>query len=154
MSNVCDRRLIAGTVNPATSPRARARYSSWMLADRAPSSWAASHTIHCATSTVAGSSLKAAVQARSRIPSARSRATSSITNRPSCQSTIPLRRDSNEETERSTSGTGPLSALGSERGLGHHQEHDHDDQRGEQEAAALDALDQGQEPRRRTGRRT
>ena len=48
MSNVWARRLMAGTVNPETSPRPRAAYSSWMLADRAPSSWLASQTSHWA----------------------------------------------------------------------------------------------------------
>ena len=67
MSNVCARRLIAGTVKPETSPRARASYSAWMLAERAPSSWLASQTSHCAAAVVASSSLNAAVQARSRI---------------------------------------------------------------------------------------
>ena len=67
MSKVCARRLIAGTVKPETSPRARASYSAWMLADRAPSSWLASQTSHCAAAVVASSSLNAAVQARSRM---------------------------------------------------------------------------------------
>ena len=48
----------------------------------APSACAASQTIHWAASTVAGSSAKAAVQARSRMPSARSRATSTISIAP------------------------------------------------------------------------
>ena len=55
MSNVWARRLIAGTVNPATSPRARASYSAWMLADRAPSAWLASQTSHWAAAVVASS---------------------------------------------------------------------------------------------------
>jgi hypothetical protein len=38
MSNVWARMLIAGTVNPETSPRGARRYSSWMLALWAPSS--------------------------------------------------------------------------------------------------------------------
>ena len=40
MSKVWARRLMAGTVKPDTSPRARASYSPWMLAARAPSAWA------------------------------------------------------------------------------------------------------------------
>ena len=36
---------MAGTVNPETSPRPRATYSSWMLADGAPSAWLASQMI-------------------------------------------------------------------------------------------------------------
>ena len=52
MSNVATRMLIAGTVNPDTSPRARAMYSSWMLAERAPSAWLASHTIQRTASAV------------------------------------------------------------------------------------------------------
>ena len=36
MSNTCVRRLMAGTVKPLTSPRPRAMYSSWMLADGRP----------------------------------------------------------------------------------------------------------------------
>ena len=55
MSNVWARRLIAGTVNPETSPRARASYSPWMLAERAPSAWLASQTSHCAAAVVASS---------------------------------------------------------------------------------------------------
>ena len=35
MSKTCVRRLMAGTVKPWTSPRPRAMYSSWMLAERA-----------------------------------------------------------------------------------------------------------------------
>jgi hypothetical protein len=46
MSNVWARMLMAGTVNPETSPRARARYSSSMLALWAPSSRAASWISH------------------------------------------------------------------------------------------------------------
>ena len=69
MSKVWARMLIAGTVNPWTSPRARAMYRSWMLAERAPSSWLASQTSQRATSTVGASSENAAVQARSRIGS-------------------------------------------------------------------------------------
>ena len=65
MSKVCARRLMAGTVIPWYSFRARALYSSWMLAERAPMAWLASQTIQRAASTVASSSLKVAVQARS-----------------------------------------------------------------------------------------
>ncbi len=79
MSNVCARRLMAGTVNPDTSPRARAVYRSWMLALRAPSAWLASQTIHCAAAVVASSVEKAAVQARSRMAVDRKAASSSMT---------------------------------------------------------------------------
>ena len=57
--------LIAGTVNPETSPRPRAMYSSWMLAERAPSAWLASQMIQRAASAVGSSLVNAAVQARS-----------------------------------------------------------------------------------------
>ena len=70
MSNVWARMLIAGTVNPETSPRPRAMYSSWMLADRAPSAWLASQTIQRAASAVGSSFVNAAVQARSAAASA------------------------------------------------------------------------------------
>src|SRR5579862_1890175 len=104
MSKVWARMLIAGTVNPWTSPRARAMYRSCMLADRAPRAWAHSQTSHCAASAVAGSVVKAAVQARSRMPSARRRATSSISIPVACGWTIPVRRDRSSETEPATSG--------------------------------------------------
>src|SRR5689334_415097 len=104
MSNVWARMLIAGTVNPEISPRARAMYSSWMLAERAPSIWAASQTIHWAASTVAGSVANAAVQARSRIPSARRRWTSSISSAPSWTCAIPVRRDSSSVGDSATKG--------------------------------------------------
>ena len=52
-----------------------------MLAERAPSSWLASQTSHCAAAVVASSSLNAAVQARSRIAAARNAASSSTTSR-------------------------------------------------------------------------
>ena len=81
MSNVWARMLIAGTVNPWTSPRARAMYRSWMLAERAPSSWLASQTSQRATSTVASSAENAEVQARSRIVRSRKAAASSMTSR-------------------------------------------------------------------------
>ena len=68
MSKVWARRLMAGTVKPETSPRARASYSAWMLADRAPSAWLASQTSHWAAAVVASSVENAAVQARSRMP--------------------------------------------------------------------------------------
>ncbi len=71
MSKVWARRLIAGTVKPDTSPRARASYSPWMLAERAPRTWLASQISHCAASMVASSIENAAVQARSRIPASR-----------------------------------------------------------------------------------
>src|SRR5687768_14735197 len=79
MSNVWARRLIAGTVKPATSPRARAVYRSWMLALSAPSAWLASQTIHWAAEVVASSVENAAVQARSRIAVDRNAASSSTT---------------------------------------------------------------------------
>ena len=44
-----------------------------MLADRAPSSWLASQTSHCAAAVVASSVENAAVQARSRMPASRKR---------------------------------------------------------------------------------
>ena len=81
MSNVWARMLIAGTVNPDTSPRPRAAYRSWMLAERAPSSWLASQTSHWAAAVVASSVEKAAVQARSRMPAPRKPASSSMTRR-------------------------------------------------------------------------
>ena len=55
-------------MNPETSPRPRAMYSSWMLAERAPSAWLASQTSHCAASAVGSSVVNAAVQARSPRP--------------------------------------------------------------------------------------
>ena len=58
---------MAGTVKPDTSPRPRAVYRSWMLADWAPSAWLASQTSHWAAAVVGSSVLNAAVQARSRI---------------------------------------------------------------------------------------
>ncbi len=81
MSKICARRLMAGTVNPETSPRLRAAYSSWMLADGAPSSWLASQIIQRAASTVAASVENVWVQARSWIVRARN-ATSSVTTQP------------------------------------------------------------------------
>ena len=91
MSNVWARMLIAGTVNPETSPRPRARYRSWMLADRAPSAWLASHTIQRAASAVGSSRVNAAVQARSATAWLRNRASSSMTSRPSTMRATPLR---------------------------------------------------------------
>ena len=79
MSNVWARMLIAGTVKPLTSPRPRARYSSWMLAEPAPRAWLASQTIHWAASVVASSSANAAVQARSRMAVSRNAPSSSMT---------------------------------------------------------------------------
>ena len=91
MSNVWARMLIAGTVNPETSPRPRARYSSWMLADRAPSAWLASQTIQRAASAVGSSFVNAAVQARSAAAWLRKRASSSMTSRPSATWATPVR---------------------------------------------------------------
>ena len=70
---------MAGTVKPETSPRARASYRPWMLAERAPSAWLASQTSHCAAAVVASSVPNAAVQARSRIAPSRKAASSSMT---------------------------------------------------------------------------
>ncbi len=81
MSNVWARRLMAGTVNPDTSPRARASYSAWMLAERAPNAWLASQASHWAVAVVASSVEKAAVQAMSRIPASRKASSSSMTRR-------------------------------------------------------------------------
>ncbi len=89
MSNVATRMLSAGTVNPDTSPRARAMYSSWMLAERAPSAWLASHTIQRTASAVGSSVVNAAVHARSAAAWDRKRASSSTTRRPSSTWAMP-----------------------------------------------------------------
>ena len=91
MSKVCARRLMAGTVNPDTSPRLRAAYSSWMLADGAPSSWLASQISQRAASTVAGSVENVWVQARSWTVRARNAASSVIMSRPPSSRAAPSR---------------------------------------------------------------
>src|SRR5450756_1698462 len=82
MSKVSMRMLMAGTVKPRTSPRLRAAYRSWMLADGAPSSWLASQISQRAASTVAGSCENVCVQARSSMVRARNVASSVTSSRP------------------------------------------------------------------------
>jgi hypothetical protein len=91
MSNVAARMLSAGTVKPEISPRLRAMYSSWMLADRAPSAWLASHTIQRTASAVGSSVVNAAVHARSAAAWERNRASSSMTRRPPSTRAMPDR---------------------------------------------------------------
>src|SRR4051812_42174936 len=112
MSKVWARMLIAGTVKPLTSPRARAMYSSWMLADRAPSSWLASQTIHWAAATAASSFENAAVHARSRMPSPRSRASSATVSRSPSMRAMPSSRPRRSETELATCGMRRLLGCG------------------------------------------
>src|SRR5436190_6936720 len=141
MSKTWVRRLMAGTVKPETSPRARASYSAWMLADRAPSSWLASQTSHCALLVVASSSLNAAVQARSRMPAARKVASSSMISRSPSRWAAPDSVASKSAGEVATWGIGIVSPVGSTAGLDDHQEDDDDDHRPEEHPAALDLLD-------------
>ena len=89
MSKTCVRRLMAGTVKPWTSPRPRAMYSSWMDADGQPSSCDASQTIQRAASTVAGSSLKVALQMTSRMPRPRNAAGSLMARASPSRSQMP-----------------------------------------------------------------
>src|SRR6478609_9985922 len=167
MSKVCARRLMAGIVKPATSPRARASYRPWMLADRAPSSWLASQTSHCAAAAVASSSVKAAVQARSRMPSARNPASSSMTSRSPSRCARPASAVSRSAGEVATWGIGldllsggtrswyrrdtvpHVNGEGSAARLDDHQEDDDDDQQPEEDPAALDLLDGRHDLRRR-----
>src|SRR6476660_6062627 len=158
MSKTWVRRFSAGTVKPETSPRARASYSPWMLADRAPSSWLASQTSHWAAAVVASSSLNAAVQATSRIPASRKAASSSMTSRSPSRWAAPDRVASRSVGDVATWGIEVVSPVafmpmvaprfaaprrrpGSAAGLDHHQEDDDDDQGPEEHPAALDLLD-------------
>src|SRR3954453_10317676 len=177
MSNVWARRLIAGTVNPWTSPRPRAMYSSWMLADSAPSCWLASQTSHCAASFVASSSPNTAVHARSRIGASRKAFSSAMTSRPPSRcaaAPIAVMRSDGLVATWGIGGTllvrtfeshgsdlgsgGPLGGRyttrpcirRSERRLGHHEDHDQHDQDAEEHPASLCLLDGGHELRWRT----
>src|SRR6476620_9838561 len=89
MSNVATRMLSAGTVNPDTSPRARAMYSSWMLDERAPSAWLASHTIQRTASAVGSSVVNAAVHARSAAAWDPERGPSATAGRPPSAGGVP-----------------------------------------------------------------
>ena len=106
MSNTCVRRLMAGTVKPLTSPRPRAMYRSWMLADGAPSSWDASQTIQRAASTAPASSLNVAVHTMSRMPPSRKRASSSMTRRSPSTWAMPTSSSVRAATDVATSGLG------------------------------------------------
>jgi hypothetical protein len=110
MSMTCVRRLIAGTVNPETSPRPRARYSSLMLADGDPSTIDASHTIQRAASTTAASSLNVADHATVRMPWSRNAASSSITSESRSTWATPSRAWSSSATE--VAGVGWLMRIG------------------------------------------
>src|SRR4029079_8695758 len=158
MSKTCVLRLRAGTVKPETSPRARASYRAWMLADRAPSSWLASQTSHLAAAVVASSSLNAAVQARSRMPVSRKAASSSMARRSPSRWAAPDKVASRSVGEVATWGIEVVSPVafmpmvaprfaaprrrpGSAAWLDHHQEDDDDHQGPEEHPAALDLLD-------------
>src|SRR6187397_2302708 len=160
MSNVWVRRLSAGTVKPETSPRARASYSDWMLADRAPSSWLASQTSHWAAAVVPSSVEKAAVQASSRIPASRKASWTSMTRRSPSRWAAPAIAARRSVGEVATFGiwTGspavtPMVATRSEGRLDHHQEDDRDDHDAEEHPTTLDLLDRGQQFGRRWARR-
>src|SRR4029079_8417454 len=152
MSNVCARMLIAGTVNPWTSPRPRASYSAWILAERAPSACDASHTIQRAAATAGSSSLNTAVQARSAAGWLRKRASSSTTSRSPSTCAIPDSAPSRSATEVATVGMGTSPAgfglivarsglpAASTEGLHHHQEDDRDDQHEQDQPALLELL--------------
>src|SRR5215207_5207875 len=103
-----------------------------MLAERAPSSWLASQTSHCAAAVVASSVENAAVQARSRTPVSRKAASSSMTRRSPSRWALPASASRSSVGEVATVGIGSGLLAGwtangndpSEGGLYDHQEDD------------------------------
>src|SRR5262245_33111050 len=135
-----------------------------MLAESAPSSRAASWISHCAAATTGPSEANAAVQARSRITSARNASGSSTISRSPSRWAAPPRRSTRSGTLVATWGIGWWSPLdlvdgshgspggenqmgadlpvSSELWLHHHQEDDHQQPDRHRHPAPLDPLNE------------